>query len=501
MPVRLIKVLEGIGRPRVLVAGDLILDRYVAGTVERVSPEAPIQVFDVVSEAHQPGGAGCVAQDLAHLKAEVVCCGIVGKDAEGKALVKDLQLAGVEEVAAFVDAERPTTRKTRYLGHVQSASRAGQQILRVDHESRRAISADDQRRVLAFVEKRVRNVDAVVLSDYNKGFLLPPVLKGIIGMAARRKVPVLLDPNRDRDFSLYRGVTAMTPNRFETHTATGIKVDSPASAAAAARKLVRALGMQYAVITLDKDGILLYGRDGTEVVIPTEPKAVTDVTGAGDMVISVLALVVAGGGTFEDAARLANVAAGIEVTKIGAVPVSRKEIVNELMIKHQAQPEKVLPVSELARVLKTHRRRREKIVFTNGCFDILHSGHAQYLDFARAQGDLLVVGLNSDASVRAIKGERRPFVPQQDRARLLAALESVDYVVLFDEPTPLRLIRQVRPDVLVKGEDWRDKGVVGREYVESYGGSVVLAPVLRGRSTTGIVETILERFRRGETKG
>jgi D-beta-D-heptose 7-phosphate kinase/D-beta-D-heptose 1-phosphate adenosyltransferase len=261
------------------------------------------------------------------------------------------------------------------------------------------------------------------------------------------------------------------------------------------------LDLQYAVITLDKDGILVVGRDGTETAIPTEPKAVTDVTGAGDMVISVLALAVGGGGTFEDAARLANVAAGIEVTKIGAVPVSGKEIINELMHKDRAQPTKVLPIAELARVLKAHRQRREKIVFTNGCFDLLHTGHVQYLDFARSQGDVLVVGLNTDRSVRIIKGDRRPILPQEDRAKLLAALESVDYVVLFDEATPLRLIRQVRPNVLVKGVDWRDKGAVGREFMEANGGKVIWAPLVEGHSTTGIVETILERFQRPIGKG
>ena len=494
MPARLIRLLEGIGHPRVLVVGDLILDRYVTGRVERVSPEAPIQVFDVIAEDHRPGGAGCVAQDLAHLGAQVVCCGIVGKDTAGKALVKALERAGVEKVAALVDPERPTTQKTRYLGHVQSASRAGQQILRVDQESRQPISQAVQKQVIETVERRIRGVDAIVISDYNKGLLSEPVLKSIIRRGAERKVPVLVDPNRGRDFALYRGVTAMTPNRFETEIATGIELDRPASVAAAAKKLIRTLGLRYAVITLDKDGILLCGKDGQQVAIPTEPKAVTDVTGAGDMVISVLALVVAGGGSFEDAARLANVAAGIEVTKIGAVPVSRREIVVELMLKHRARPEKVLPVSELLRALKTHRQRREKIVFTNGCFDILHAGHVHYLDFARSQGDLLVVGLNTDRSVRAIKGPRRPIVPQDERAWLLAALESVDYVTLFDEDTPIKLIRQVRPDVLVKGEDWRDKGVVGRKFVEAHEGKVVLAPLVKGRSTTRIVETILERF-------
>lgn len=501
MPARLSKLLAQIGRPKVLVVGDLILDSYVMGRVERVSPEAPIPVLEVLGEDHRPGGAGCVAQNLSHLQARVLCCGIVGKDAAGAALLKDLEHAGVEKVAAFVDPERPTTRKIRYLGHVQTATRAGQQILRVDHESRHAISAEVQKKVLRFVEHAVRQVDAVVVSDYNKGLLSPQVLKALIQNSRRRKVPVLLDPNRGRDFSLYRGVTAMTPNRFETQVATGIRVEDTATAHTAARRLVRELDLDYAVITLDKDGIFLLGRDGTELAIPTEPKDVTDVTGAGDMVISVLALVVADGGQMEDAARLANIAAGIEVTKLGAVPVSRQEIIAELMLRHRAQPKKVLSLAELLSVIKTHRQQREKIVFTNGCFDILHAGHVQYLEFAKAQGDVLVVGLNTDASVRAIKGAQRPFVPQEDRARLLAALESVDYVTMFDEPTPLQLIRKVRPDVLVKGADWRDKKVVGREFVEAYGGRVVLAPLVKGRSTTRIAETIVERFQKSNRKG
>jgi D-beta-D-heptose 7-phosphate kinase/D-beta-D-heptose 1-phosphate adenosyltransferase len=356
---------------------------------------------------------------------------------------------------------------------------------------------------MGFVERNVAKVGAVVVSDYNKGLLSPPVLRAIIHSSARHKVPVLLDPNRGRDFSLYRGATAVTPNRFETEIATGITLADEASALAAARKLIRMLKLQYAVITLDKDGIYLCGRNGKGALIPplTEPKAVTDITGAGDMVISVLGLLVAGGVGFEDAARLANVAAGIEVTKIGVVPVSRMEIINELMFKHRFQPEKVLSAGDLARVLKTHRQRKEKIVFTNGCFDILHIGHVRYLDFARAQGDILVVGVNTDRSVRVLKGEHRPIVPQEDRARLLASLESVDYVTLFNEDTPLKLIRKVRPDVLVKGEDWRDKGVVGQDVVEAAGGKVALAPLVKGRSTTNVVETILRRFRKHSDKG
>jgi len=495
LPGRLIEIIRRIGKPTVLVIGDLILDKYVWGRVDRVSQEAPIQVLDVIAEEEQvrPGGAGCVMLNLRHLGAKVLCCGVVGADANARLLRDALRGAGAAVSAVFTDRHRPTPVKTRYLGYVQSAHRAEQHLLRVDHEKRQPIPARIERRIRQYVTKVIRRCDCVLLADYNKGLLGRSLIRAIVSRARRHGVPVIVDPKRD-DFSIYAGATAITPNRFETQIASGIAVEDEKSAAAAARKLAKEHGFEHVIITLDKDGMYVYSGRGAGTMLTTVPTDVTDVTGAGDMVISAIGLAVAGGFDYDDAARLANVAAGIEVRKMGVAPVSRREIIRELHIQLKRQTDKILHRDEIEDILKTCRQRGEKIVFTNGCFDLLHAGHVSYLQFARSQGDVLVLGLNSDKSVRKIKDSGRPILAESERARILAGLESVDYIVLFDEPTPINLIRRVKPDVLVKGEDWRHKGVVGREFVESYGGAVVLAPLVPGESTTDIIRRVLDRY-------
>jgi D-beta-D-heptose 7-phosphate kinase/D-beta-D-heptose 1-phosphate adenosyltransferase len=302
-----------------------------------------------------------------------------------------------------------------------------------------------------------------------------------------------VDPRYGGDYGNYKGATAIAPNRYETELSTGIKITGIDSLKAAGKKLLKDLSLEYVIITADKDGMFLCNKNGEYNLIHTVPKDVYDVSGAGDMVLSVLGFVAGGGNSFEDAAAIANVAAGIEVGKIGAMPISRSEILSELMGGPNPLYSKIKVLDELEKVLDKHRKSNEKIAFTNGCFDILHVGHVEYLKFSRRAGDILVVGLNTDASVRAQKGQSRPFVAEDERARLVSALEDVDYVVLFDEQTPESLIRRVKPDILIKGEDWKEKGVVGREFVESYGGKVLLAPLVKGVSTTDIVSKVLEK--------
>jgi len=496
LPGRLTEVLRKIGQPKILLIGDLILDRYVWGEVQRVSPEAPIQVLDVISEEEaRPGGAGSVALNLSHLGASVLCCSVTGDDENGTILKEKLEQAGVNAKAIYADRNRPTPVKTRYLGYVQSAHRAEQHLLRVDHEKRHPISKKLEERLARHIRRTVPSCNCVIIADYNKGLLTKRLLRETISSAKKARVPVVVDPRRpekpEDNFTIYRGAFAITPNRFETQLATGVQVLNERSARKAGRRLVEKFKIQHAVITLDKDGIFLYSRGGNGKMFPTQPREVTDVTGAGDMVVAVIGLVVAGEGSCEDAARLANIAAGIEVGKMGVVPVGRQEIIRELHIQKGELSDKIIPFDEIDDVLRVHRQRKEKIVFTNGCFDILHAGHVRYLEFARAQGDLLVVGLNSDKSVRKIKGSKRPVVPERQRAEVLAGLASVDYIVLFDEPTPLKLIRKVKPDIIVKGEEWREKGVVGGGFVESRGGKVVFAPMVEGESTSGIISKIL----------
>jgi len=489
---RLIQILSDIKSPAILVTGDLMLDKYVWGEVNRISPEAPIPVINVTHEEFRPGGAGSVITNLTHLGARVFCTGILGKDSAGENFARMLEKSGVDTSGMFIDSKRPTTVKTRVMGHLHTAGRAVQQLLRIDYENTHPAPKEIEDKVINYVKKNIHQCDAVALSDMNKGLLTERILETVTTLGRTTGKPVIVDPRIGRNCSIYKGVTAITPNRHETEVMTGIDVSTPENLKSAGSKLVKELDLQCAVITLDKDGMFLYQRDGTHLMLPTNPREVHDVTGAGDMVLSVIAFVVGAGSSIADAARLANIAAGIEVGKIGVAPVSREEILRELLGYHPSL-EKIKTVKELKDLLNKHRSKRDRIVFTNGCFDILHRGHVEYLGFARNQGELLVVGLNTDRSVNNMKGPSRPVLPEQDRARIIAALEDVDYVVLFDEPTPEELIREVRPDVLIKGEDWREKGVVGREFVESYGGKVVLAPLVQGISTTDIISRIVEK--------
>jgi D-beta-D-heptose 7-phosphate kinase / D-beta-D-heptose 1-phosphate adenosyltransferase len=323
--------------------------------------------------------------------------------------------------------------------------------------------------------------------------MTPRLTQQIIRLTRQRGLPVLIDPIKDRDYSKYRGATLLTPNRLETKLASGLSLTDPAAIRGAARRLVDTLKLDALVITLDKDGAYLAVRSKPGLMVPTRARLVYDVAGAGDMVISVLAMATAAGATLLDAVRLANVAGGLEVQKFGVQTVSRDEIVAELRDEAHRGGDKVRTLAALRVDLDRHRAQGESIVWTNGCFDVIHAGHVDYLQFAAAQGDVLVVGLNSDSSVRRLKGPGRPISSQEHRARVLSALQVVDYVAIFNESTPERPIKAVRPDVLVKGEDWRDKGVVGAEFVASYGGRVVLAPLVKGLSTTTIVEQIRGR--------
>ncbi len=497
MHSKLIQIISDAKSPAIMVIGDLMLDRYVWGEVNRISPEAPIPIINVDREELRPGGAGAVIANLTHLGAKVFCTGILGEDAAGRDLSRMIKDLGADTSGIFIDTKRPTTVKTRIMGQLHTAGRAVQQLLRIDNEKTHPAPKEIEEKVIHYVKKHLPQCDAVAFSDMNKGLITEKVLAMIAKLGRKAGKPIIADPRISRDCSAYKGVTAITPNRHETQIMTGIDVSVPGNLEKVGRKLVEDLDLHCAIITLDKDGIFLYQKDGTHLILPTSPREVYDVTGAGDMILSMITFVVAGGFNFIEAARLANVAAGIEVGKIGVASVSKEEILDVLYGNHPSLG-KIKTLEGLKEALERHRTRTERIVFTNGCFDILHRGHVEYLGFARNQGELLVVGLNTDRSVNGMKGPGRPVVPEQDRARVLAALEDVDYVVLFDEPTPEALIREVRPDVLVKGEDWAEKGVVGREFVESDGGKVVLAPLVEGISTSDIISRILEVEKEGQ---
>ena len=484
----LIQRVEHLGRPRLCVVGDLMLDRYVFGDAERISPEAPIQILRTAHEESRLGGAGSVVNNLLALQARVKVFGVVGTDLAGQEVMRGLRTAGAETGGVLRLRDRPTTIKTRFVGRAQH--RHPQQVLRVDREDTTPLPRPVEDRILAKLRSALKSSDAIVISDYNKGVLTPRLTREVIRLGRRRRLPVLIDPIKASDYSKYRRATLLTPNRTETELASGIRLTGPDAVRRAARRLMDRLALDALVVTLDKDGAYLAVKRRPGQMVPTRPRLVYDVAGAGDMVISCLALALAAGVPLLDAVRLANVAGGLEVQKFGVQTVSREEIISELLDEARHHGDKVRSLNNLLVDLGRCRARGQRIVWTNGCFDLLHAGHIDFLEFAGRQGDILVVGLNSDKSVRAIKGPGRPICSQEHRARVLAALEVVDYLVLYDDPTPRRLIEAVRPDVLIKGEDWRQKGVVGRQVVESYGGRVVLAPLTKGLGTTALLDRI-----------
>jgi D-beta-D-heptose 7-phosphate kinase/D-beta-D-heptose 1-phosphate adenosyltransferase len=386
--------------------------------------------------------------------------------------------------AMLTDPGRPTTVKARLLGSVQSANRATQQLLRVDEEDSLPLPPAIEHDLIARIKKYLPRAHGVLISDINKGLLTPNLLRSIIDGARKRRIPVIVDPRVTDDFSIYRGATAITPNRFETEIATGIKMTDRDAWRRAGELLIKKLGLEACLITLDREGMYLVEGSGASTHIPTVPREVYDVTGAGDVVLSTFGLFVIGGIGFSSAAGLANLAASLEVTRLGTDVISREDLSRAMIPESQHSERKILSQDELRAALARDRHAGKIVVFTNGCFDLVHAGHLQLLNFSRSQGDRLVIGLNSDRSVRELKGHDRPIHPASERARILAAMEPVDYVIIFDDIRAEKIIRVVRPDVLVKGEDYRGQIVDGQKFVESYGGSVALAPLLVGKSTS-----------------
>jgi D-beta-D-heptose 7-phosphate kinase/D-beta-D-heptose 1-phosphate adenosyltransferase len=492
MSADLVELVQRLGQPRVLVIGDVMLDRYVWGDAERISQEAPVILLRADRREERLGGASSVATMLRALGAKVSLAGVVGDDADAGRIRQLLTDLGIEQDGVLVDSDRPTTVKERYIGRAQH--RHPQQMLRVDYERRAAVSPTIEAELCKVVNQNVRRCDVVLISDYDKGVCTPTVMAAAIAGARARGVRSLVDPMRGTDYRRYHGCSAITPNRLEASLAAGMPVADAPSALIAAERLREYLDLEAAIVTLDKDGMALAHQDGRRELFPTRPRQVYDITGAGDMVLSVLGLALAAGADYDHAIRLANVAGGLEVEKIGVAVVTRDEILRDLLESRTPQESpsdaKIVSRDRLLRELECRRRLGQRIAFTNGCFDLVHAGHVRYLADARSQADLLVVALNSDASVRTLKGPQRPLQSQDARAQVLAGLQDVDYVVVFDEPTPLSLIDDVRPDVLVKGADYRPEEVVGADLVESYGGRVYLAPLVEGFSTTSLVERL-----------
>ena len=490
MSTELIDLVQNLGQPRVLVVGDLMLDRYVWGDADRISQEAPVILLRADKREERLGGASSVATMLRALGAKVAIAGVVGNDHDAGRIRQILTDLGIDHEAVLTDIHRPSTVKERYIGRAQH--RHPQQMIRVDYEHRAAVHQPLEAQLIAAIGHQVRKADIVLISDYDKGVCTPQVMAATIGAANVKGIRALADPIRGSDYRKYHGCSAITPNRLEAGLATGRTLHSKQEIVEAATHLQEELDLEAAIITLDKDGMALKHRDGRLKFLPTRPRQVYDITGAGDMVMSVLGMALAAGADYEQAIQLANVAGGLEVEKIGVAVVTRDEMLRDLL--QSASPSsdtsasKVVGLDALVREVDYRRRLGQRIAFTNGCFDVLHAGHVQYLQEARAQADALVVGLNSDASVRALKGPTRPVQSLPARSLVVSSLQAVDFVTVFDDSTPIQLIRAVRPDVLVKGADYRKDEVVGAEYVESYGGRVHLATLHRGFSTTTLID-------------
>jgi len=474
----LLTVLDRYAGLHVWVVGDLMLDEYVVGAVDRISPEAPVPVIRVRDTEQRLGGAANVARQVTSLGAKASLAGVISDDAAGEALLRLCEASGVDTRAVIKLPDRHTTRKLRVLGR-------SQQLLRLDWEDVSPCAPQTTTRMIAKLTEGSRP-DAIILSDYAKGVLTPETIAGITRL--RGSAPVVVDP-KHVDFTRYRGATAITPNLHELEVATRRTLDpiDSAAIAAAARPLAAEVGLDAMIVTLGQHGMLVVPSHAPEIAVPAMQRAVYDVTGAGDTAIGVLATSLAAGAPLLTAARIANAAAGVSVGQVGTVAIDTNSIRHALADLPES---KILKREDLATRAASWRMAGRRIVFTNGCYDLLHAGHLSLLHAAARLGDVLVLAINSDASVRRLKGPERPLVPQAERAALLAALACVDAVTIFDEDTPLETLQSVRPHVLVKGEDYKPEEVVGRELVESMGGRVALVPLMPERSTSALVERI-----------
>lgn len=472
-------ILQRFEQARVWVIGDCMLDEYLEGEVARISPDAPVQVVKVGNTEYRLGGAANVAHGIAQLGGQVELLSVVGDDASGRTLRALCDQAEVHTGTLGVEDRRQTIRKVRVVARKQH-------VLRLDWEQVVPVGAS----LRTSLWQRLTDggaPDVLVISDYAKGLLSREFVAEVIEWANRRTIPVLVDP-KTLDFTFYRGATLIKPNRKEIEEAVGERVvDASEWYDDKIRPLLEAADLGGMLVTLGEGGMALIQRSQDVSRIATQAREVFDVTGAGDTVVGTLALAVAAGCDWQEAAAIANHAAGIAVAKVGTAVVRRPELANALSPRERLGH---LEVDALAEQAEWWRLQGKKIVFTNGCFDVLHVGHLSLLRAAAGHGDVLVVGINDDASVARLKGPDRPVVSVRERAELLASLECVDAVVVFSEDTPAVLIERIQPDVLVKGGDYRPADVVGRAIVEGRGGQVVIVPLVPDRSTTGIVEKL-----------
>jgi len=478
--IELAAIVRTFHAARVLVIGDVILDRYITGSVHRLSPEAPIPVLRPADNRCTLGGAANVALNIATLGGQAVLVGVIGSDAAGDEVERLVQTTPGITSALVRIANRPTTSKTRFMT-------GSHQLLRLDEETTAPLDQAGLRAVMEAVEASLGAAGVIVLSDYAKGVLCDSVLEAILLRTTQAGRLVIADPKRS-DFALYRGATILTPNEHEVRVATRIEADEDTDADRAGRVALEATGAKAVLVTRSAKGLTLVCRNQNALHLPTRAREVADVSGAGDTLVAALAVALAAGAELPAAAMLANATAGISVGKQGTATVARQELLDALHLDDLvATDRKVASLEEAIEKAADWRRRGLKIGFANGCFDLIHPGHVRLLSEARGACDRLIVALNTDASVKRLKGPSRPLQNEMARATVMASMAPVDLVTLFDEDTPLEMIAALRPDVLVKGSDYTVDQVVGGDLVQGWGGKVVLVTLREGHSTTGTI--------------
>jgi len=468
---------------RLLVVGDLMLDRYIWGSVNRISPEAPVQILDVTNETDALGGAGNVAKNLVSFAQKVSVIGVLGADAAGSRIRQCFEELGVETRGLLEDKTRVTTQKTRIIA-------GNHQMMRVDREMRLPLSSRLASDVIERTREIIDSTSALLLSDYGKGLFSKEVLRELIRLATSHGKPTIVDP-KGVDYKRYAGATIVTPNRKEASLASGVDIDDGEdSLEEAANRLRQELGDTHILVTLGAKGMALFTSDGKHVHIPATAREVYDVSGAGDTVISFLGLGISSGFSLERAAALANAAAGIVVGKVGTATVTQEELRKALLGSLDPLTRKIREISGLIQEVEQIKRRGKTVVFTNGCFDLLHAGHIRLLEASKRLGDVLVVAVDDDESIRRLKGDGRPILKQDERLRILAALDSVDFLCPFSSPELKELLDQLKPDVLTKGANYSHSQIRGREVVERHGGRVVAIPLEPVASISGLIQRI-----------
>jgi len=491
---------------RLLVIGDLMLDEYLWGEVDRISPEAPVQVVSIQKEDFTLGGAGNVVNNAVALGAKVSIVGVIGTGRNGQLLLKRFNELGVDKKGIIKESGRTTIQKTRII----AANHGDQQVLRIDREKKQDISTSTLDKMIRFIEDKMPDIDVVLISDYGKGLITKSLLSKVTASAKKYKKMIIVDP-KGLDFSKYSGVSLLTPNKKEAALASGVEINNESSLEKAANKILENISLDNLLITCGKDGMVLFERNKEPFRVRAEARQVFDVSGAGDTVLAVFGLAVASGISIKNSVTIANAAAGKVVLKAGTATVSKQELASALKIvmgkvgtatvseqelastlksDDHGLPAKYKDLSELPALVEDLKKKGNRLVLTNGCFDLLHAGHIMLFSASKQLGDILIVAIDDDESVKILKGSGRPVLNAKERVRILSALDTVDYVVVFSSQELIKLIEIMQPDVLTKGSNYTTTQVFGRERVEALGGKVVLIPVTEDISSTRIINTI-----------